>query len=106
MTKKNIIIEPDPILRKKCERIENIDNSVRKLMDDMLETMYDAPGIGLAAIQVGILKRIVVIDISKDLCKHRNYVDYHLKFEDSILIFFLYQVEQLVFHLNKFFVLM
>ena len=66
MTKKNIIIEPDPILRKKCERIENIDNSVRKLMDDMLETMYDAPGIGLAAIQVGILKRIVVIDISKE----------------------------------------
>ena len=64
--KKKIIIEPDPILRKKCEPLEKVDDDVRKLMKDMLETMYDAPGIGLAAVQVGILKRIVVIDISKD----------------------------------------
>ena len=66
MSKKKIIIEPDPILRKKCEPLENVDDDVRKLMNDMLETMYKAPGIGLAAIQVGILKRIVVIDISKE----------------------------------------
>ena len=66
MSKKKIIIEPDPILRKKCEPLENVDDHVRKLMNDMLETMYKAPGIGLAAIQVGILKRIVVIDISKE----------------------------------------
>ena len=65
MSKKKILIEPDPILRKKCEPLENVDDNVRKLMNDMLETMYKAPGIGLAAIQVGILKRIVVIDISK-----------------------------------------
>ena len=66
MSKKKIIIEPDPILRKKCEPLENVDDDTRKLMNDMLETMYKAPGIGLAAIQVGILKRIVVIDISKE----------------------------------------
>ena len=62
---RNIIIEPDPILRKKCEPLEKVDTDTRKLMDDMLETMYAAPGIGLAAVQVGILKRLVVIDISK-----------------------------------------
>ena len=63
---KKIIIEPDPILRKKCEPLEKVDDEVRKLMSDMLETMYNAPGIGLAAVQVGILKRLVVIDVSKD----------------------------------------
>ncbi len=66
MTIKKILTEPDPILRKKCESLEKVDDQVRKLMDDMLETMYKAPGIGLAAIQLGILKRIVVIDISKE----------------------------------------
>ena len=66
MKKSKILIEPDPILRKKCEPLEKVDDSLRKLMDEMLLTMYDAPGIGLAAIQVGILKRIVVIDISKE----------------------------------------
>ncbi len=64
--KRNIIIEPDPILRKTCTPIEKVDSNVRKLMQEMLETMYAAPGIGLAAIQVGILKRLVVIDISKN----------------------------------------
>ena len=65
MTRRKILIEPDPILRKKCKALEKVDDEVRTLMDEMLETMYDAPGIGLAAIQLGILKRIVVIDISK-----------------------------------------
>ena len=62
----NIITEPDPILRKESTNLEKIDNDLRKFMDRMLETMYNAPGIGLAAPQVGILKRLVVIDISKD----------------------------------------
>ena len=62
---RKILTEPDPILRKKCEPLEKVDNDTKKLMDDMLETMYAAPGIGLAAVQVGILKRLVVIDISK-----------------------------------------
>ena len=64
--KRKIIVEPDPILRKKCDPLEKVDDEIKRLMKDMLETMYDAPGIGLAAIQIGILKRLVVIDISKD----------------------------------------
>ncbi len=63
---RKIIIEPDPILRKKCEPLQKVDTDTKKLMDDMLETMYTAPGIGLAAVQIGILKRLVVIDISRD----------------------------------------
>ena len=63
---RKILIEPDPILRKKCEPLEQVNADTKKLMDDMLETMYAAPGIGLAAVQVGVLKRLVVIDISKD----------------------------------------
>ena len=66
MAQRKIIIEPDTILRKKSENLEKVDNELRNLMDDMLETMYAAPGIGLAAVQVGILKRLIVIDISKD----------------------------------------
>ena len=66
MSLKNIVIEPDPILRKKSVSLEKVDSELRSLLDDMLETMYAAPGIGLAAVQVGILKRLVVIDISKD----------------------------------------
>ena len=66
MTNKKILIEPDPILRKKSSQLEKVDNEIRKLLDDMLETMYSAPGIGLAAVQVGILKRLIVIDISKE----------------------------------------
>ena len=62
---RKIIIEPDPILRKRCDPLEKVDSDTKKLMDEMLETMYQAPGIGLAAIQIGILKRVVVIDISK-----------------------------------------
>ena len=62
---RKILTEPDPILRKKCEPLEKVDVDTKKLMDDMLATMYAAPGIGLAAVQVGILKRLVVIDISK-----------------------------------------
>ena len=66
MSKREIVIEPDPILRKKSETLEKVDDELRSLLDDMLETMYSAPGIGLAAVQVGILKRLIVIDISKE----------------------------------------
>ncbi len=66
MTQRKIIIEPDIILRKKSEILEKVDHEIKSLLDDMLETMYAAPGIGLAAVQVGILKRLIVIDISKD----------------------------------------
>ncbi len=66
MSLRKILTEPDPFLRQKSHDIDKVDDEVRKLMDDMLDTMYDAPGIGLAAIQVGVPKRIIVIDISKD----------------------------------------
>ncbi len=66
MSQRKIVIEPDPILRKKSEILEKVDDELRGLLDDMLKTMYSAPGIGLAAVQVGILKRLIVIDISKD----------------------------------------
>ena len=66
MSQRKIVIEPDPILRKKSEMLEKVDDELRALLDDMLETMYDAPGIGLAAVQIGILKRLIVLDISKD----------------------------------------
>ena len=66
MSKKKIVIEPDAILRKKSEPLEKISRDEKKLLDDMLETMYEASGIGLAAVQVGVLKRMVVIDVSKE----------------------------------------
>ncbi len=66
MSKKKIIILPDPILRKVSKPVSQVDKEIKSLMDDMLETMYAAPGIGLAAVQIGILKRIIVIDLSKE----------------------------------------
>ena len=72
MSKRKIVIEPDPILRKKSQRLEKVDDELRKLLDEMLETMYSAPGIGLAAVQVGILKRAIVIDVSKDKEKKKS----------------------------------
>ena len=66
MTIKPLIILPDPILRQVSKPIEAIDSEVTKLADDMLETMYDAPGIGLAAIQIGVARRMLVLDVSKE----------------------------------------
>jgi peptide deformylase len=66
MTIKPLIILPDPVLRQVSKPIERIDGSLLKLADDMLETMYDAPGIGLAAIQVGEPLRMLVIDVAKE----------------------------------------
>ena len=66
MTIKPLIILPDPILRQVSKPIETMDSEVKKLADDMLETMYDAPGIGLAAIQIGVARRMLVLDVSKD----------------------------------------
>jgi len=61
-----IITAPDPRLKVKSTRIERVDTGVRRLIDDMLETMYQAPGIGLAAVQVGVPKQIIVIDIARE----------------------------------------
>ena len=62
---RQILTEPNKILREKSLFVEKIDEDLKKLMDDMLETMYAAPGIGLAAIQVGVAKRVIVIDIAQ-----------------------------------------
>lgn len=61
-----IITAPDPRLKKKCAAVQSVDDGIRRLIDDMLETMYAAPGIGLAAPQVDVLKRVIVVDIAKD----------------------------------------
>ncbi|MBI2236262.1 MAG: peptide deformylase [Magnetospirillum sp.] len=60
-----ILIAPDPRLKTKARRVDKVDQDVRRLMDDMLETMYAAPGIGLAAPQVGVLLKVLVIDTGK-----------------------------------------
>ena len=60
-----IIIAPDPVLKTKAKPVESVDGSIATLMDDMLETMYKAPGIGLAAPQIGILKRVIVVDVAE-----------------------------------------
>ena len=66
MAKRPILILPDQRLRQVCDPIEKIDDSIKVLAADMLETMYDAPGIGLAAPQIGEMKRIVVMDLAKE----------------------------------------
>ena len=64
-----ILTAPDPRLKKKSKPVETVDDDVRRLMDDMLETMYAAPGIGLAAPQVGVLKRVIVLEIDREETK-------------------------------------
>ena len=66
MTVKKILTEPNKLLRLVSKSVDKVSNEERTLMDDMLDTMYDAPGIGLAAIQIGVPKRIIVMDISRD----------------------------------------
>jgi peptide deformylase len=65
MALREILIVPDPRLKQKSEPVETVDDGLRALMDDMLETMYAAPGIGLAAIQIGVPKRVIAMDISR-----------------------------------------
>ena len=66
MTVKTILTEPNKLLRQVSLPVKKVGNEERQLMDDMLETMYEAKGIGLAAIQIGIPKRIIVMDLSKE----------------------------------------
>jgi peptide deformylase len=61
-----IVLVPDPVLRQKAAPVARVDDTIRELMDDMLETMYDAPGIGLAAPQIGLSSRVIVMDCSED----------------------------------------
>ena len=74
MALRDILIVPDPRLKQVSQPVAAVDDDLRALMDDMLETMYAAPGIGLAAIQIGVAKRVIVMDISgKDEPKAPRY---------------------------------
>lgn len=66
MTKRDILILPDPKLRLVSEPVARVDDAVRQLADDMLDTMYAAPGIGLAAIQIGVPSRMLVVDVARE----------------------------------------
>ena len=72
MAIRKILTEPNKTLREKSLKVENVDQDIQRLMDDMLETLYAAPGIGLAAIQVGIAKRVIVMDTSRDKDKDKE----------------------------------
>jgi len=75
MALRDILVVPDPTLKKVSAPVDAVDDDLRALMDDMLETMYAAPGIGLAAIQVGVPKRVIVMDIARpeDEAKQPRY---------------------------------
>ena len=66
MALREILVVPDPILKQVSTPVETVDDDLRALMDDMLETMYAAPGIGLAAVQVGVPKRVIVMDLARE----------------------------------------
>ena len=85
MSVKLILTEPNKILRQISQPVKNVGKEERELMDDMLETMYAAPGIGLAAIQIGIPKRIIVMDISNNKNKKepRYFVNPVIKNKNS-----------------------
>ena len=76
MSIKKIVTMPDPILRQISKPVKSVDKEIKKLSEDMLETMYEAPGIGLAAVQVGVLKRVIVIDLSKKDEKKKSIMYY------------------------------
>ena len=84
MAIRTIITEPNKLLRQISKPVNSVGKEEQKLMDDMLETMYDANGIGLAAIQVGVPKRIIVMDISKDENK-KETADKKIKYNSKIL---------------------
>ncbi|WP_296595393.1 peptide deformylase [Phenylobacterium sp.] len=66
MALREILVVPHPVLKQVSQTVEAVDDDLRALMDDMLETMYDAPGIGLAAIQIGVPKRVIVMDLARE----------------------------------------
>ncbi|EKF74300.1 peptide deformylase [Alcanivorax hongdengensis A-11-3] len=75
MAKLEILEFPDPRLRTVAKPVEKVDDELRKLIDDMFETMYDAPGIGLAASQVNVHIRLIVMDLSEDKSEPRVFIN-------------------------------
>jgi peptide deformylase len=76
----NILEFPDPRLRTIAKPVDVVDDGIRQLIDDMFETMYDAPGIGLAATQINVHKRIVVMDLSEDKTEPRVFINPEFEF--------------------------
>lgn len=84
MSPRTILHYPDPRLRRKALPVEKVDDAVRRLVDDMAETMYAAPGIGLAAVQVNELQRVVVIDISENRDRLQVFINPEIVARDGV----------------------
>src|ERR1700743_2774782 len=87
MALRTILTVPDPLLKQASKPVEIVDDRIRALMDDMLETMYDAPGIGLAASQIGVLERVIVVDVAKrkeDIAKREEGTADQASEEESV----------------------
>lgn len=80
----NILHFPDPRLTTRAAPVEQVDDEIRQLVDDMFETMYDAPGIGLAATQVDVHKRVIVIDVSEEKNEPRVFINPELIAKDGV----------------------
>ena len=86
MAKLKILEFPDPRLRKKATPVETVDDALRALIDDMFETMYDAPGIGLAATQVDVHKRLLVADVSPDMSEPFVFINPVVVEKDGVTV--------------------
>jgi peptide deformylase len=89
MTILPIITFPNPILKEISLEVSSVDDNLRKLMDDMIDTMYSQAGVGLAAVQVGVLKRVLVMDVSykiEDCDGHHNHSHNHLSGENPMFL--------------------
>ena len=84
MAKLKILEFPDPKLRIKAQPVETVDNALRRLIDDMFETMYDAPGIGLAATQVDVHRRLLVADVSTEKDDPRELLNPEIVEKDGV----------------------
>ncbi len=84
MAKLKILEFPDPKLRIKAQPVEAVDNALRSLIDDMFETMYDAPGIGLAATQVDVHRRLLVVDVSTEKDDPRVLINPEIVEKDGV----------------------
>ena len=86
MTKLTILEFPDPRLRKKASPVEAVDDALRALIDDLFETMYDAPGIGLAATQVDVHRRLLVADVSNDQTEPYALINPKILEKDGVVV--------------------
>jgi len=86
MAKLKILEFPDPRLRKKATPVETVDDALRVLIDDMFETMYEAPGIGLAATQVDVHKRLLVTDVSTDKSEPFVFINPRITEKDGVTV--------------------